>query len=451
MNGRGRTFALLAAVALVAWSMVPAAGQPAPAAQPTPDAPPPTDGESAPDAQPDPAPAPADPAPPAAPPVVEAPPAADPADEVTDEEPLLPVATGFERNLAGSIQLDYMAVPSRETGREIALDGATAEVSLKVTNDFSSTLSASVKACIACHGLEVGMALFDIRLADALNVRVGRFTPSFGEFPERHDPANHRTSDKPLAYDMGRMLRLGEWNEGVLPSPWVDNGLEVNGTRYFGDHFQGDYAVFAIGGPRAGADPTDFDFRLSRSGDAYSPDHNSRASWGGQLVATILAGNTTLALGASTMRGTYDPDHELPFSIHGAHLVLRVADVFLRAEYLTRRTKMALGADPASRFKYGPGPDGEFDPYFVKDGGHVELEVPLGDRFTAVLREDGLRRRGNVLVTSPLRKDSAILRHTAGVAIRLHASLRLKLSYEYYDFSDFEDEIVVHGGVAGPF
>jgi len=448
MNARSRLVALSAALAVTVWRMLPAGSQPAPTTPPEPADPAPPD--AGPDAGP-PAdsPAPESP-PPAAKPADQVPAPSDPA-VAAQPEPPPPVPTGFERNLAGSIQLDYMAIPSRETGREIALDGATAEVSLKLTNDFSSTLSASVKGCIACHGLEIGMALFDIRVADALNVRVGRFSPSFGEFPERHDPANHRTSDKPLAYDMGRMLRLGEWNEGVLPAPWVDNGVEVNGTRYFGDHFQGDYAIYAIGGPRAGADPTDFDFRLSRSGDAYYTDNNSRPAYGGQLVASILAGGTTLALGASAMRGTYDPDHQLPFAIHGAHLVLRVGDVFLRAEYLSRRTKMALGPDPATRFRYGPGPDGEFDPYFVKDGGHVELEAPLGDRFTAVLREDGLRRRGNVLATSPLRKDSAILRHTAGIAMVLHASLRLKLSYEYYDFSDFDDEIVIHAGIAGPF
>jgi hypothetical protein len=429
MNGTYRWIATCCAFVLVAWRALPAGGQPD--GQPTSDPP-------APDAGPPP-----DAAPPAATSPEPAP--------APEPEPLPAAPAGYERNLAGSIQLDVMAVPSRDTGRDIALDGATAEVSIKITNDFSSTLSASVKACFACHGPEVGMALFDIRMADALNVRVGRFTPSFGEFPARHDPANHRTSDKPLIYDMGRMVRLADWNEGVLPAPWVDNGVEINGTRYVGEHFQADYAAYAIAGPRAGAEPTDFDFRLSRSGEAYYADNNSRPVLGGQLVASFLADRTTFALGVSTMRGTYDPDHRLAFAIAGAHAVLRVGDVFVRAEYLTRRTRMALGSDPGARFKYGPGPDGSFDPYFVKDGGTLELEVPLGDRFTAVLREDGLRRRGNVLATSDLRKDSAILRHTAAVAVLLHASLRLKLSYEYYDFSDFDDEHVIHAGVAGPF
>jgi hypothetical protein len=295
------------------------------------------------------------------------------------------------------------------------------------------------------------MAFFDVRFADELNFRAGRFTPSFGEFPLRHDPANHRTSDKPLIYDMGRMLRYQEWNEGILPAPWVDNGLEVNGTHYFGDHVQASYAAYAIGGPRAASQPNDFDFVLSRSPDAYYVDNNSRPVLGGQVVVSYVSGKYSATAGASAMGGTYDPDHTLPFRIFGGHFVLRLKDVFLRAEYLNRKTKMYMSDDPATEFKYGPGPDGKYDPYFVKDGGYTELEFPILPRLTGVLREDGMRRRGNVLVDSPLRSDSIVLRHTAGVAISLGQSVRLKISFERYDFSDFPDEDVIHVGIAGPF
>jgi hypothetical protein len=357
----------------------------------------------------------------------------------------------FHRNFAGSIQLDYMAIPSRETGRDIALDGATAEVSLKIAMDFTSKISANVKMCVACHGFEVGMAYFDLRAADELNVRVGRFTPAFGEFPVRHDPANHRTSDKPLPYDMGRMLRISEWNEGVLPAPWVDNGVEVNGTHFFGEHVQADYAVYAIGGPRAGADPVDFDFKMSRSGESYYVDNNSRPVLGGQAVVSVITDEMTWSAGFSMMRGTYDPQHRKTFSIYGAHLVGRVGEVFLRAEYLTRKTEMSLGTDPMARFRYAPGDSGSFDPYFVKDGGYLEVEAPITPRLTLLGREDFLRRRGNVVATSELRSDSALLRHTIAAAFTLRQSLRIKLSYEYCDFSDFDDESVVHAGVAGLF
>jgi hypothetical protein len=411
---------------------------------------------------PDPTPPVVEPEPPVTPPPPDQPipptlpPVSEPVVPQVPEEPPLPKPkqTGFRRNFAGSIQLDYMAIPTENTGRRIAFDGGTVEVSLKIAMDFSSRISSNVKVCIACHGFEVGMAFFDIRVADQLNFRVGRFTPSFGEFPVRHDPANHRTSDKPLPYDMGRMVRATDFNQGVLPAPWVDNGLELNGTHYFTEKFQTSYALFAIGGPRAASNPLDFDFTQSRSGDSYYIDNNSRPVVGGQVVLSLVAGKISGSVGASTMRGTYDPEHRLPFSIIGVHTVLRYQDLFLRLEYLNRKTKMDVNASEdgeAPIFKNAPAANGRYDPFFVKDGGYAELEVPINKRLTAVFREDFLRRRGNIVATSALRSDSALVRHTAGVAIGLGQSVRLKLSYERYDFSDFEDESVIHAGIAGPF
>ena len=181
-----------------------------------------------------------------------------------------------------------MAVPSESVARKLALDAATAEVSLKVTQDFGDRMSAAIKLCVACHGIETGMAYFDLRVADELSFRVGRFTPQFGAFPIRHDPANHRTSDKPLPYDMGRMLRLTDWNMGILPSPWVDNGLEVSGSHFFSEAVQLDYAAYAIGGPRAGNDAADFDYKASRSGELYYVDNNSRPSVGARLALNLI-------------------------------------------------------------------------------------------------------------------------------------------------------------------
>ncbi len=346
-------------------------------------------------------------------------------------------ADDFERNF-------------EEVARDHALDGATVELSLKLAMDFGENVSSNVKVCVACHGLEVGMAFFDLRVADELNFRVGRFTAAFGEFPLRHDPANHRTSDKPLPYDMGRMLRIAEYNMSVLPAPWVDNGVEVNGTHFFGDTAQVDYAVYAVGGPRGSADALDFDYKLSRSADIFYIDNNSRPVVGGRLAMAWLWTDFVLHLGASAMTGTYDPNNELDFLLVGGELVMRLWKSFFRAEVLSRKTEMSLGENPAERFRYGPGMDGAFDPYFVKDGFYTELEVPVG-RFDFVLRWDGLRRRGNVPRTSELRSESAVLRYTAAASYVLRYALRLKLSGEVYDFSDFEDEVVIHLGVAGPF
>ncbi len=361
-------------------------------------------------------------------------------------------ADEIERNFSGSVQLDYLGVASERVGRDLALDGATVELSLKLTVDFDDQVSSNVKVCVACHGIELGMAFFDIRQSDLLNFRVGRFTPKFGNFPLRHDPANHRTSDKPLPYDMGRMLRSDEWNMSILPAPWVDNGVELSGTKFIGDTSRFDYALYAIGGAKGNDDALDFDYIQSRSRDRYYVDNNSRPSLGARLSGSIgFTDDFTLSLGASAMAGHYDPANKLSYFIGGADLIFQYKRIFWRSEYLVRRTEMSLGDDPGGRFKYGPGEAGVFDRFFIKDGFYSEIEYPATDKIDLIARWDGMRRLGNVSAQSRLRSESAILRYTAAMAYRLKVGIRVKVSAELYDFSDFEDEAAFHLALAGPF
>ena len=357
---------------------------------------------------------------------------------------------GQEHHFAGSLQTNYLYVATDRDANKQTFDGFTNELSLKVAVDFTDNVSANVKLCYGCHGVELGMAFADLRVVDELNFRVGRFIPAFGDFPLRHDPANHRTSDKPLPYDMGRMLRLREFNLGVLPAPYVDQGVEVNGTHWFGQHVQLDYALHAVGGLRAGADDLDLDFIRSRS--AYYVDNNSEPAVGGRLAITFDISEQLLAtLGASALAGRPDPERERSYAIGGFDVYLRVGELDLHAEYLLRRTKMPLGSDPDMRFRYGPGADGEYDDYFLKDGFYVELNLPLWTRLELVARFDGLRRLGNVAINSPLRKNSGVLRYTAGANIVLDGSVRLKLSAELYDFTDFSDELAINAGAVAAF
>jgi len=182
-------------------------------------------------------------------------------------------ARSQEHNFAGSLQTNYLAVVTDRDAFMQTFDGLTNELSIKVAVDFNDNVSANVKLCYGCHGVELGMAFADLRVIDELNFRIGRFTPAFGDFPLRHDPANHRTSDKPLPYDMGRMLRMRVFNFGVLPAPYVDQGIEISGTHWFGDDVQFDYAVHLVGGLRSSRDGLDLDFIQSRS--VYYVDNNS--------------------------------------------------------------------------------------------------------------------------------------------------------------------------------
>ncbi len=368
-------------------------------------------------------------------------------------------AEAVDRNFAGSEQLDFHFVPT--SGGNInqdsigapsggitapgangwyGFDGFTLEANEKVSIDVSDHLSANVKVCFGCHGFEADMAYADYRVADELYLRVGRFSPSFGSFNLRHDVANHKLSDKPLPYDMGRMLRMRAWNLGVLPSPFPDNGIEIGGTHWFGDQTQVDYAFYAVQGFRADdAHPTDLNFELSRT--PYYVDNNGFPTLGSRLALTRKLGELSdLTIGASAMYGTYDPGNALSYGIAGADLVLRIGMTNIRMEYLVRRTEMDM-TNPA-RFAFPvPATGGNF---FLKHGAYVEIEQPVSSALDVIARVDGLYRVGNFLKDptdeTPLSLRSSILRYTLGTSYAFERGFRLKLSTELWQFSDADDD-----------
>ena len=365
-------------------------------------------------------------------------------------------ASAIDRNFAGSAQLDYHFVPTARSAKAFpnSFDGFTMEFAGKLAVDFSERVSANMKVCYGCHGFEADMMYFDVRVADELNFRVGRFSPSFGAFNLRHDPANHRLSDKPLPYDMGRMLRMRQWNMSVLPSPFPDNGVEANGTKWLSPSMQLDYAAYLVSGFKAENRPTDIDFKLSRSPQAYYVDQNGRPTFGGRVALTLKLGEASdLTVGASTMYGTYDPNNEQSYLIVGGDATLRFDKTNIRAEYLGRRTEFST-AD-RSVFKYVVADErGDFS---MKHGAYFEVEQGLTPELDLIGRVDGMFRVGNVEAASELSRRSSVFRYTLGTAYAIERGLRIKFSTELWEFSDRDAltgrklELSMHTALAGSF
>jgi hypothetical protein len=374
-----------------------------------------------------------------------------------------------ERNFAGSAQIDYHYVPTvpgaaSVPGPASTFQGFTLEAAVKVAVDISDHLSANVKACYGCHGFELDMAYFDLRAADELNLRVGRFSPSFGAFNLRHDPANHMTSDKPLPYDMGRMLRKGDWNNGVLPSPFPTNGVEVNGTHWMGEVAQLDYAAYAVMGFKNDTDPNPTDLNFQESHLPYYLTSDPRPTAGSRLALTLKASAAAdMTLGASGMFGTYDPANRLTYFIAGGDFAMRVRHTALRVEYLVRRQRMDT-SDP-DVFKYAvASSEGDF---FAKHGGYVEVQQPVTADLDLLVRGDGMYRAGNVgnavvgsgnetPAYSPLTSSSWIGRETLAFAYAIERNFRVKASLELWEFSyadadGRETELSVHLGAVWSF
>lgn len=149
------------------------------------------------------------------------------------------------------------------------------------------------------------------------------------------------------------------------------------------------------------------------------------------------------------MWGHYDPARELEYLIGGLDLYVRIGELNIRGEYLIRRTEFGLGSDPGERFRYAFTDTSRA--FFIKEGFYAEAEYPITELIEILYRFDGMRRLGNVAATSPLRSTSAILRHTMGGNILIGRGLRLKLTAEIWDFSDFADEVAIHAGVVANF
>ena len=360
---------------------------------------------------------------------------------------------GLERNFAGSAQLDYsfLLTQPKAAAEPIAVDRFIAELALKMAVDVSDHFSANIKACYGCHGFEMAMGYVDYRIADELNVRVGRFSPSFGAFNLRHDPANHHLTDKPLAYDMGRMLRFEQWSQGVLPSPFPDNGVEVNGTHWFGSGLELDYALYAVTGFKADRGAFDLDFKQSRM--PYYWDNNNRPTLGARIATTFrLTPISDITFGASGQYGKFDPEAKYSYAIVGADVSFRSGRTDLRFEYLARRQQFDTSNAEALRYEV-PRSGGDF---FVKHGAYIELKQPVNNWIDLIGRVDGMYREGNVVLESPLSRKSSVLRYTVGTMVTLEPGLRAKLSAELYDFSDVDQaghhtDVTVHAALVGTY
>jgi hypothetical protein len=328
------------------------------------------------------------------------------------------VASATEVTFAGSIALDH-----RETfngqGRQsspgtIGIESTTLELAQKIVVDVTREVSFTAKACVGCHGVEVDQAFAEVHFNDLLNFRVGRINVPFGEFNTRHDPANYTTPSKPLPYAMGDMLHysVNEFNLGIVPTPYSDNGLELFGGFSPGFGLQVDYTLYAVKGL---VGQNDFDFVQSRS----FLDNNRTPALGARLVAST--GETSI--GGSFCAGYYDPKDRLPYLMGGVEFYTRFRPVVLRGELLLRRTNYDPDA-PGYLFA-------QADPYFIKMGWYGQVDVALTSWLTLIDRVDGLERTGMPLPGSDISQPSAgIFRNTVAAMFSFNNGFLVKAGYE---------------------
>jgi hypothetical protein len=128
----------------------------------------------------------------------------------------------------------------------------------------------------------------------------------------------------------------------------------------------------------------------------------------------------------------------------GADFQIQLQKMNIKGEYLRRNTSLP---DPAiANPKYGL-----IDPFFVKEGGYLNLEYPLNKNQELLYSIDFLHRTGNLSSGSALTDNSWVLRNRFGYNRYFGSGLIIKINIEYWNFTDFIHEVAVRTGAVFSF
>jgi hypothetical protein len=342
-----------------------------------------------------------------------------------------PTARAARWEWSGSLAMSHKRLYPLDDAGTLAKVGTIVQMALKTSVQVSERVAFNARLCGSCHGLAIDQAYGEITLHPRLNLEVGRVTVPFGDFHQRHDPANDVFLSKPLPYEMGHMLRYQQdrFNLGVLPMPYADNGATLFGDVWVKEKLQVWYALYGVNGFRSGT-PRDFTFKEQIS-DAGWNDNNGNVTWGGRLALA----QGPVAAGASFLRGAYDPLAAYDYGVWGVDGAVYLGATKLRAEYLERWTEVL---DDGGR----RGLD--------KKGFYAQVETPLRREVTLVGRLDGLLREGPSLGTDN-DTSSGIVRWSLGVNVAPAMEYAFRLQWEHWRFTDFGDADVVHAGTVVTF
>jgi len=337
----------------------------------------------------------------------------------------------------GVLSTDVSAILSdRHSRQTMPEEGVTGEYAIGGSLHLSRRFEVTVRACYGCHQLEVQAAYADYDLATWLTLRAGRIAVPFGGLSRRTSPSQVESTSKPLPYIMGWMVRGKEFNRGIVPAPFVDNGAALLGNLWLGESLQLGFEVAGVRGLKGTA--SDINFELTRDLE----DNNGEPAGAARLA---LSGDA-FTLGASAAAGHHDPDHELSYEMAEADLHVRLGEWNLRLEAVFRRTAFLdalLSEDVSRRLAYA-----------------AQIDTGLHDQWRLFVLHDALQVEdvflgpaGPQAAPSPLTTDDTnkILRFVAGLVYAARPGLLFKGSAEYWNFSDFDDTWVFHVSAVAEF
>lgn len=302
-------------------------------------------------------------------------------------------------------------------------------------------LSGRVTTCTSCHSDRTNGSGFTFEIVEAsakfdllykikerrkelgckdpcewdASIKAGRLVVPFGAFASMSHPGVYRTLTNPLMFAMGRQVNPDGNRPPVLPMPFSDEGVDLNGKIPIYDEIYSTIDVYAVNGLQGFGNGVQFS--PSRS---YT-DNNRLPSVGGR--ATI--GNSDLRFGSSWMTGRMEPDGADPLGskLRGVDFTWRYEQFFRAyAEYAIRKNDTDVNVEQSA---WG----------YVAE---TELLVWEDPNINFLLRYDTLDTRGR-------RDNTSIDRFTWGVNTTLPGGSLLIFNHERWNYAtqDVPDTDVV--------
>ncbi len=240
----------------------------------------------------------------------------------------------------------------------------------------------------------------DVWLKRNAALRIGAILTPFNRFDDFHAPLeNHLITRPQVSREIG-------------VSAWKEVGINFHGNAFFGDNFFLNYDAYAINGLGAGSR-----FRGSRQ---YR-DNNNEKSAGLRLSAVI---HNRLEVGTSYHRGAWDDDGELDLHMFGVHLLAKVDELTIYAEYAEARSENPLLVE-----------DGQADGFFIM------ASYLIDGKFRPVVRYETLDYldEGSFLGRKPTDKDTRIT--ALGFDYYLTSGIVFKFEYDIIEEGSRIEEI----------
>ena len=344
--------------------------------------------------------------------------------------------------IQGTFYTDFSAVEAEKHARSpFAEEGITGEFSMGATYHADKTLTVVVKACVGCHSFELENAYFDWEMTPTWSLRGGRIPVPFGGLSRRTDPSHVESATKPLPYMMGGMPYEANYNLGIVPAPFVDNGASLMGTFWVAKESKLTLETAVVRGLKGLLVDPDYD--ISRDFE----DNNGEPA----VASRLLLASGPITTGASFTWGRYDAEGLLDYLMGSVELTVRFGTWNLRLEGVMRETDY-FTPDPFSMNRQRES--------YRRTAYVVQADGPITDALRGFILHDYMKVEDIFLgLSGPQAMPNAgttddsnsTFRLAGGVVYSVRAGLQVKGSVEYWDPSDFEKAVVFHLGLVASY